>query len=283
MIHMEHSVSLEGTEKLFGMLCEPENGASTGVVLVHGWSGYRAGPHRMFVKLSRAICRAGCICLRFDLAGRGDSAGRYDDSTLDGMIDDTLAAATFLREETGVKDIVLGGICSGGNVALGAASLDKTISGLALLSTPLFAPQKKGFGTAYGKKARTIRHYAAKACNPRTWYKAAKGLVNFRAVGKALKSNTASLNEQDSARDIMEDLRGYSGKMLFIYGSNDTESSGAPDYYRAYASDNGTDARFETVEGSDHNFYTTAWEDEAVEIICRWISGGRPDKISGSK
>lgn len=260
-------------DKLFGILAEPDSAADTGVVLIHGWSGYRDGPHRMFVKLARAVRDAGCACLRFDLSGRGDSAGAYDDTTLDIMIDDTLAAASFLREQTGVANIILCGICSGGNVALGAASLDKIIGGLALLSTPLFRPQKEALGTGGRNRYKMIAHYAAKALEPRAWYKLAKGLVSFRGVGRALKSSGGSDTRKDSKRDVMRDLRGYEGRMLFIYGSKDTESEGAPDYYRGYTND-AIPAQFETIEGSDHNFYTAAWEDRVVEVLCRWTSSG---------
>lgn len=225
----------------------------------------------MFVKLARAICDTGCACLRFDLSGRGDSAGVYDDTTLDIMIDDTLAAASFLREQTNTADIVLCGICSGGNVALGAASLDKTVTGLALLSTPLFRSEKGSMGTGCRSRYKMIGHYAAKVCEPQTWYKLAKGLVSFRGVGRAFKSNGGADTRKDSERDVMRDLRGYEGKMLFIYGSKDTESEGAPDYYRSYTNDT-IPAQFETIEGSDHNFYTAAWESQVIESLCRWTS-----------
>ncbi len=268
---MERPVSFGPNGKLFGILAEPNSAADTSVVLIHGWSGYRGGPHRMFVKLARAVRDAGCACLRFDLSGRGDSAGAYDDTTLDIMIDDTLAAASFLRERTGAANIILCGICSGGNVALGAASLDKTVSGLALLSTPLFRPQRESLGAGGRSRYKMIGHYAAKAFRPRAWYKLAKGLVNFRGVGRALSSNAGPNGRKDSERDVMRDLAGYTGRMLFIYGSRDTESTGAPDYYRSYTDDS-IQADFETIEGSDHNFYTAAWENQVVESLCRWVS-----------
>ena len=267
----ERPVFFGSNNNLFGILSQPENDSVTGVVLIHGWSGYRGGPHRMFVKLARAVGDAGCACLRFDLSGRGDSTGEYDDTTLDIMIDDTLAAASFLREQTGTANILLCGICSGGNVALGAASLDKTIGGLVLLSTPLFRPQKEALGVSGHSRYKMISHYAAKACRPKTWYKLAKGLVDFRGVGKALKSNSEVDTRKDSRRDVMQDLRGYEGRMLFIYGSKDSESTGAPDYYRGYT-DGSISSDFETIDGADHNFYTSAWETQVIGSICHWTS-----------
>lgn len=268
---MQRPVFFGSSGNLFGILSEPESTAATGVVLIHGWSGYRDGPHRMFVKLARAICDTGCACLRFDFSGRGDSAGEYEGTTLDIMIDDTVAAVALLREQTRVRSVVLCGICSGGNVALGAASLDKTIAGLALLSTPLFRPQKEQLSTGDRSRYRMITHYAAKVCKPQAWYKLARGLVDFRGVGRALESCGEADSRKDSKRDVMRDLAGYTGRMLFIYGSKDTESTGAPGYYRGYTGST-IQAQFETIEGSDHNFYTAAWENKVVDSVCRWIS-----------
>lgn len=269
---MERPVMIDGMRKLFGILSVPDAQPRTGLTLVHGWSGYRAGPHRMFVNLARALCADGVASVRFDLSGRGDSAGDYEDTTLDMMIEDTLTAAAFLRREAGVRRLALSGICSGGNVALGAASLDKTVDGLVLLSTPLFAPQKKAMGIAHTSPARNLGRYALKAMKPGTWYKLAKGMVDFRAVGKVIAARPEGGSEKDSARDVMRELSGYSGKMLFVYGGRDTESEGAPEYYRDFADANDVDTAFEIIEGADHNFYATAWQQDLAGRVCRWIS-----------
>jgi len=263
---------MEGMRKLFGILSLPDGDPRAGVTLVHGWSGYRAGPHRMFVHLARALSANGIASVRFDLSGRGDSEGDFEDTTLDIMIEDTLTAAAFLRSEARVRRLALSGICSGGNVALGAASLDKSVDGLALLSTPLFAPQKKAMGVARGSPARALGEYALKAFQPSTWYKLAKGMVDFRAVGRVIASHPEQASEKDSSRDIMRELSGYSGKMLFVYGSRDTESEGAPEYYRDFAEANDVDTAFEVIEGADHNFYAAAWQKELAGRVCRWIS-----------
>ena len=230
----------------------------------------------MFVDLSRAVSRLGCSSLRFDLSGRGDSSGNYEDTDLDMMIEDTFAAASFMREKTAVGQVVLCGICSGGNVALGTASLSKEVDGLMLLSTPLFAPQRNELGVGRRSRGRILRDYIVKVFRPAMWYKLCKGMVNFRAVGKVLTSDAESDSKKDSRRNIMNDLQGYAGKALFIYGTNDTESAGAPDYYRSYTAENGIPASFEEVEGSDHNFYTTAWQKALEEKICSWITATFP-------
>ena len=73
---MEESVKIESAgERLVGVWSEPEGGRRlpATVVTLHGWGGYRIGPHRMIVKLCRALADAGISSLRFDFRGRGDS------------------------------------------------------------------------------------------------------------------------------------------------------------------------------------------------------------------
>ncbi|NQT52088.1 alpha/beta hydrolase, partial [bacterium] len=55
---MERPVTLESDQRLVGVLHEPEGEAkNAGVVFVHGWAGYRGGPHRMFVEAARRLAQ----------------------------------------------------------------------------------------------------------------------------------------------------------------------------------------------------------------------------------
>src|SRR5258706_1742827 len=62
-------------DALVGILHEPADAADIGVVVIVGGPQYRAGSHRQFVVLARAIADAGFAVLRFDVRGMGDSAG----------------------------------------------------------------------------------------------------------------------------------------------------------------------------------------------------------------
>ena len=142
--------------RLFGVLGAPEGEANgQGVVLVHGWSGYRIGPHRILVRTARRLNAAGYATLHFDLRGRGDSEGDYDDVDLDMMIADARHAVAFLREQGDCESVSLLGICSGANVALGAATLDTTIRHVIAWSALPFQ-----------KQASTRQHTARRRSKP---------------------------------------------------------------------------------------------------------------------
>jgi len=277
---MEQSVSIPGDVALHAVhhRPSPETDRRTGVIFVHGWAGYGIGPHRMFVNAARRFTSAGFHCLRLDLRGRGDSPGDKDKTDLDGMIDDVLAAAQYLRAE-GIEKLYALGICSGGNVVLGAASLDKSFHGLALWSTPLFAPFKK--------KTEELRRtgfflaiYLRKLFRRETWYKLFAGKLNIRLILRILagkgrgnpRAGRGERNPKDSLRDIMADLRGYRGRALFIYGSADDEAAGAPEFYRTYCEQNAIPAAFHTVEGANHSYYSLGWEREVIDTTLAWLT-----------
>ena len=111
------------------------NKNSKRILLLPGWSGPRSGPADLLVQLASACAREGHVVLRIDLHGRGDATGAFEDGDLDRMIAVAGCGLDLLKQQTlpvwdvdalsdsNISPIVVGGICSGGNVALGLASL----------------------------------------------------------------------------------------------------------------------------------------------------------------
>ncbi|NQT18583.1 MAG: alpha/beta fold hydrolase [Planctomycetes bacterium] len=276
---IETSVSVSGQVELHAVHHRPrsDNDKHAGVVLVHGWSGYCIGPHRMFVNAARRFAAEGLHCLRLDLRGRGDSPGDKNDTDLDAMIDDVLAAGRYLRANGSQKLCVLG-ICSGGNVTLGAGSLDKSIDGLILWSTPLFAPHKKRT-EQLRRTGFFLIEYLKKLFRRETYAKFFAGKLNLRLILRILAGKgrgnprpaDGGRNPKDSLRDVMSDLEGYGGRMLFVYGSADDEAAGAPQFYGGYCEENSIPAAFHTVDGANHSYYSLDWENEVIDATLLWL------------
>lgn len=264
-----------GDPTLRAVLHTPETPSGTGIILLHGWTGYRTGPHGMFVKAARELAASGCVALRLDLRGRGNSDGQKFATDIDMKIEDTLCAMRVLRERCGLRSLYLLGLCSGGNVALGAASLDKTVAGLVLWSTPLFAPYKTKRQEAK-RKVDVLRDYAAKLCRRETYSKLFRGQLHIGVILGRLRKKKPPRDLRDSRRDVMKELRGYRGRVLLIYGTKDDESEGAPEFYREFFTREGSPPQVHFVEGANHSFYSLAWEREVIQRTREWlVAGGR--------
>lgn len=102
---------------LLGILTQPETPTERGVIVVVGGPQYRAGSHRQFVHLSRALASAGYAVLRFDYQGMGDSEG--DARDFQAVSADIAAAMDALQKYVPrVKQIALWGLCDGASAAL---------------------------------------------------------------------------------------------------------------------------------------------------------------------
>ena len=85
--------------------------------------------------LADRLARAGYPTLRFDHLGHGDSLDLPDDGdALPEWVGGVRAAAQFLKDATGVRHIVLGGVRFGASLAALAASQVEGLDGLMLLS-----------------------------------------------------------------------------------------------------------------------------------------------------
>lgn len=91
----------------------------------------RAGPHRMNVRLARAMAARGFSSFRFDLSGLGDSP--RSSSTLPHekqAVHDIREAMNHVQAATGTTEFVLIGFCSGADNGYNTAQLDPRLRGL---------------------------------------------------------------------------------------------------------------------------------------------------------
>lgn len=160
---------------LAGVLALPESPAATGLVVVTGGPQYRVGSHRQFVSLANRIASQGFPVLRFDYRGMGDSEG--EQRGFDAVSGDIAAAVDALQAHTGVRRIVLWGLCDGASAALLYVNdtHDSRVVGLALLN-PWVRSQ--------ASLARThVKHYYLRRLRQREfWAKAVRGRVLRQAV-----------------------------------------------------------------------------------------------------
>ncbi|MGC1524369.1 MAG: alpha/beta fold hydrolase [Steroidobacteraceae bacterium] len=138
----ERPVVLPCEPRLFGIVTEPPRSEACrrGVILLNAGATHHVGPNRMYVTLARRWAERGCLVLRIDLAGLGDSAtahGRSENEVYPApAIDQVAAAVEFMRGRYGIADIALGGLCSGAYHALRAAAAKVAVTRI-LMVNPL--------------------------------------------------------------------------------------------------------------------------------------------------
>ena len=130
--------------RLFGILCEPEEGSSSrrSVVFVNPGATHRIGDARISVTLARLLAREGITSLRFDIGALGDSAAPVDKRPLSMLFsrsgcDDVVTAAAYLASR-GLDDVSCFAVCSGAYVCLHAAPVSPYIRSLLLVNAPKF-------------------------------------------------------------------------------------------------------------------------------------------------
>jgi uncharacterized protein len=179
-----------GSDQLLGVHHLPRGKASSiGIVVVVGGPQYRAGSHRQFVQIARALAAAGHDVLRFDVRGMGDSTGAP--RSFEHIGDDIAAAVDALFSRAAHIDrVVLWGLCDGASASLMYvhSHRDSRIAGLVLLNPWVRSEQTL---------ARTqVRHYyGRRLLEPSFWRKLFSGQVACgalqelaSAVGKSVRA-----------------------------------------------------------------------------------------------
>jgi uncharacterized protein len=262
--------------RLLGVLHQPEEAAlrlPLGLVYLHGWSGYRIGPHQMFTKMARRAEALGLTSLRFDFRGRGDSEGSSSEATLSTMIADAIAATEFVTGETDLEQVALVGDCSGSEVAIGAGPLHPAIRAQVLWSAPIVAGDRAHTNRAKGQAM--IGEYARKLLRRETWRKLVQGRLQPGQILRVLRGGGKGAGETGDVSDQEIDWFGrfaaFDGPRLFVYGGNDPTTPGCVEHYRELCQETGREFRHHLVAGANHAFYSLAWEDEVINVSLEWL------------
>ena len=265
-------------EMLVGVLHQTAQPKPCGSLLfLHGWSGYRTGPHAMLTRAARHFGALGWNSLRFDFAGRGDSQGDSELATLATMRDDTFDALEILRARTDGGKVFALGLCSGCEIAVAAA--DRNWDGIALWSAPIFAALPAEAGREK-KRAANLGKYARKLLNPQTYLKIVRGQIDTAAVGKAMKGGGGAAGKNvESERPgqlppgfregSLSHWKDYGGPVLQIYGDADPIADEARAWYRAHSA---APPAVEMVAGANHSFYGLEWERQVFEFTENWLN-----------
>lgn len=262
-------------EYLVADLCP---GGSQAILILPGWGGTRYGPQRILVQAAETFAGAGFTTLRLDFYGRGDSPGSPSAATLDSMIADTLSAVDWLRHEHHITCFNFVGLCSGGNVALGTASLlPADVDHVICWSLLPFMEHKNQAAHQGTDRTSHFRHLLAKALRPDSWRKLFRGEANVQGAMKVLardkEGDAGERQRKTSQRDILADLTAMRGTLHLLYGSRDPEAAGSQAFFTDWCREHRISVDVHVIAGAPHNYYTAHWTQQVIEQSAAWLCG----------
>lgn len=266
-------------DELLGIVATPEQPNKTGVLVVVGGPQYRAGSHRQFLLLSRALAIAGYPVMRFDHSGMGDSTGALENFE---ALNDNISAAigAFQQKCPNVISVVLWGLCDAASASLlyWDATHDSRITGIVLLN-----PWVRSEATL----ARThIKHYyGQRLLEVEFWRKLLTGKLGIgRALGcfitsfvlarQATGSTSAGVTLSFQKR-MMRALKEFQGQVLLILSGDDFTAKEFIEAIRAdsvgVAALDGSNLKRVDVAGADHTFSSAEWRQSVEVATIGWL------------
>ena len=255
-------------DTLLGLLSMPANtelqAIDRAVIVVVGGPQYRAGSHRQFTLLARALAAEGMAVLRFDHRGIGDSSGSM--VGFEHLAPDIGAAVSAVREQLpSVRQVGLLGLCDGAAASLLylAQARDAGIEALCLLN-----PWVR---TAETLAQTEVKHYYVRRVLQREfWRKLLLGHLQWRAVREFMqsmaltmrslrpRSTAASAEARDFRTGMLDAMREFKGQALIVTSGRDfvaREFTAYVDSQDAWRKTLGRpNIRRCVLDGADHTF-----------------------------
>jgi pimeloyl-ACP methyl ester carboxylesterase len=193
----EEPLVLPGAAPLFGILSSPPPAARArdrpAIVLLNAGTVHRIGPHRMYVRLARRWAERGFFVLRLDLSGIGDSPA--PPSCHENLcyprdaIADAQAAMTALGKRLGVRRFVVGGLCSGGDIAFQTGLRDKRVASTIIMNPRTFLINDLELVENYQRP----RYYLEALGDRKKLMRLLRGEVDIKRALAALYNNVVDL------------------------------------------------------------------------------------------
>jgi exosortase A-associated hydrolase 1 len=266
----------------------PEAPVRRGVLVVVGGPQYRAGRHRQFTLLCRALADRGIAAMRFDYRGMGDAEG--DARTFESVDDDIRAAIdAFLAQVPPLKEVVIWGLCDAASAASFYAHADARVCGIVLLN-----PWVRDATTM--ARAQLRHYYWSRIGDRELWrrilhgdFNAVASMRSFAAIVRdsmrrrrpprgstgPVGSDACPTAGSPLAERMADRLGRFEGKVLLILSGRDLTASEFSDvvagsrHWRRLLSVARVETR--TLPEADHTFSKREWRDQVADWTTAWV------------
>lgn len=275
----QQAVTFGENDALVGVLSTPANAKQNAPVVLLTNAGVlpRQGPHRMNVRIARALAEEGISSLRFDLSGHGDSlsignpAGICAQSVLD-----LKSAMDWIEKTTSPSNFLVFGICSGAVNAYNVALADERVAGVMMFDgywyrsrwTTLVRDLKRAMRAGWRERAAVI----ARRIVPQKTQK--EPSVPEEAADLLSSNNPFGNPPLASFADAMQRLVDRGTNVFLVYGGSVIDHYS---YARQFKDVFGSYAFFPHVRceyhpNLDHTFISRHAQNQMVALSCGWAS-----------
>jgi dienelactone hydrolase len=249
--------------RLAGVVTEPSGAPQRGLILINAGLVPKFGPYRLYTQLARRVAEGGVVTLRFDLGGVGDSLQEASARPLAARTNlEIRAAIDQLCERHALKDVALGGLCSGAEDAFRSAAEDERVTRVVLMDP--FAYRTRGWGVRHvahrvGRRALRALGVYEPLVAPQT------------AAGRAV---SYKYMEHAEAEAIFRTLLARRAHAHFIYTAGMREHFNHPSQLQAQFRelDFGSLVSVDYLAHLDHTQLLQADRDTLVETIARRLA-----------
>lgn len=290
--------------RLYGTLSLPLPGAprrDVCIVLVNPGPTDRNGPQRLYFKMAERFSREGYPVLRFDARGVGESEGEcYQDLEGSPVLDaftriqkgiwvpDAEAAIEFVVHRTGIRNVVLGGLCGGAITALLAGAAHPKVTGLFMLGNPVTLSSKTSDIQDLPESvlSRDAKLYWKKLFRPSAWIRLLTLKTDFKTLWRVLisrlhlrkKATVENTADTENLKLNPLFIKRFNAavaeekKLLFVYAENDYLWHEFKEYF-VPTLESGSAPPFElaTIPHANHNLTEAEWQEEFHETLSAWL------------
>lgn len=276
------SIRISG-EYLHGLVESPNN-TDTGqkypaLIFLNGEGGYRAGPHDLFVTLSRRLAPKGYYCVRFDFRGKGYSGDgeRYD---IQSALVDIKTVIDYIKTHYGITEIALFGMCNGAKLALlYAKNANDPIKQMILLSCATLRPEKQKIDTIAKAVGIHAEVYIRKVFKRSTWNKFFAGDIHYGRIWQIItsplrnhaKHTLKKSGQKKPGAPTKLPFRNFHGPVLTIHAEKDPETLVALPQLLLLFEQYGMDYKTCVIPEANHNFYSIPWTEQIGDLMENWL------------
>jgi len=274
----EVALQFGADEHLLGVFVSPETRRpdAPACLMINSGVIHRIGPHRLNVKLARALAAQGIPSLRFDLSGLGDSPSVAGATHFrDQAVLDMKAAMDHLEATQGIRRFLVFGICSGAVNAYVLALADPRVVGVVMFDAFVYPT----FKTHVLRRWKRFQALPWSALAKQVPLRLKRLLVRPAArVPEASEDAHLAVPSREEFARSMEQLvtRGvsvylfYSGS--FLEGHNYEAQlrdafAGAPFLDRI---------RYDFAPDVDHTATSLAAQRKVMKAVCDWVASIPP-------